>query len=165
MRPFDPGEVRFRSPADFAFQRPFARQCRGLRRVIKTAEFILAIRNAAAVIMVAAFYPFVACAEDMTIDFSWHGTVACRGTGPSPAFRIRNAPANTHSLRFTLSRSGDSREYGGSDVAFPSDGNVSQGAVYSYGPCRPGNYQWTVAALNAAGDVLTMASKTREFPP
>jgi hypothetical protein len=101
---------------------------------------------------------------EMTIDFSWKGIVFCRGSGTSPAFQIRNAPANTHSLVITLDQVDDPWEYGGSTVAYPHDGNVPKGAIYANGPCLPGNYRWTVSALDSAGITLATARMAHELP-
>jgi hypothetical protein len=106
----------------------------------------------------------VVFAAEMTIDFSWNGIVFCAGSGTSPAFQVRNAPVNTHSLSFTLDQVDDASEYGGSVVAYPAHGNVPKGAVYANGPCQPGNYRWTVSALDGAGKVLATASMARQLP-
>ena len=101
---------------------------------------------------------------EMTIDFSWKGIVFCRGSGTGPAFQVRNAPANTRSLVITLDQVGDPREYGGSTVPYSAGGNVLKGAVHANGPCLPGNYRWTVAALDSAGATLATAGMAHELP-
>jgi hypothetical protein len=98
----------------------------------------------------------------MTLDFSWHGISGCLGGVRSPAFQVRNAPAETHRLSFTLFR--NQAEYGGDQTAYPASGDVAAGLIYTNGPCQPGDYRWTVVALDRLGRALASADKIRPFP-
>ena len=121
-------------------------------------------RTAAAIAFVLPLISAAALAQEMTVDFSWSGVPGCQGASVSPAFQVRNVPDKTRSLHFTLIKRGDDREYGGSTVTYPSSGNIPQGAVFSYSPCQPGEYVWTVTALDALGKPLAIATKIRQFP-
>jgi phosphatidylethanolamine-binding protein (PEBP) family uncharacterized protein len=59
--------------------------------------------------------------------------------------------------------------HGGGRVANDGSGKVRAGAFSYFGPCPSGgrhNYQFTVTALNSAGDTaLARGTATRAFPP
>jgi hypothetical protein len=98
----------------------------------------------------------------MTLDFSWQGIPGCSGGVRSPAFRVRNAPIDTHRLSFSLFRS--QAEYGGDQTAYPASGDVAAGVIYTNGPCQPGDYRWNVIALDRSGRTLATADRIRPFP-
>ncbi len=123
------------------------------------------LATAKAIMLLLLVSPAAFAMENMTIDFSWKGIPGCRGgSGTSPAFEVRNAPAATRSLLFTLNSVSVVYEFGGSTVAYPSGGNVPPGAVYANSPCNPGNYEWTVVAFDGGGTPLATAKKARQFP-
>jgi hypothetical protein len=102
------------------------------------------------------------CQELMTLDFSWQGISGCSGYSQSPAFFVRNAPLDTRRLAFALFR--DKREYGGEQAPYPANGNVAPGLIHTIGPCVPGDYRWSVVALDRLGKPLATADRTRTFP-
>lgn len=104
----------------------------------------------------------VQCQELMTLDFSWQGISGCAGYTLSPAFFVRNAPLDTHTLSFALFRG--NREYGGEQASYPASGNVAPGLIHTMGPCVPGDYRWSVVALDRLGKPLATADRTRSFP-
>jgi len=103
----------------------------------------------------------------MNLEFSWVGTTAC--SPRSPAFTVRNVPAGTTVLDFTMTDLNvPSFAHGGGRIAYAGNSNIPQGAFTYVGPCPPRethNYQWTVTALSAAGAVLGRAAAVRPFPP
>jgi hypothetical protein len=101
--------------------------------------------------------------DNMTLDFSWAGVPACEGRSvKNPGFILRNAPKSTSRLVFSLH--GQTFEYGGREVPYPPNGNVQQGLFLTIGPCNSGDYTWKVEALDAHGNVVATAEKSRQFP-
>lgn len=103
----------------------------------------------------------------LALHFSWTNIPACSAI--SPAFELGGVPAETKSLKFTMTDLNmPTFHHGGSTVAFT--GNVvSRGAINYTGPCPPQgqrhNYRWTVQALDASGKVLGTGTAVQIFPP
>src|SRR5690242_19709911 len=94
----------------------------------------------------------------LEIQFSWAGIAPC--SAAPPAFRIRNVPPGTESLRFTM-RDLQAPDYphGGGRVRWSGNPAIAAGAFRYNGPCPPPGtrhvYRWTVQALAASGRVLS----------
>lgn len=104
----------------------------------------------------------LAHSSDMTLDFTWIGSVLCAPRPSSPEFQVENVPNGTAQLRFVLV-SPNGRELGGADVQLPARGTVPRGAVTFRSPCVGGMYTWTVDAIDAEGKALGRATLTRPF--
>lgn len=106
--------------------------------------------------------PALAAPPDMTLDFTWIGTVLCAPRASSPEFQVGNMPAGTARLRFALTGP-SGRELGGAEVQPPARGPVPKGAVAYRSPCVGGSYTWTVEAMDANGRLLASTSLARPF--
>lgn len=103
-----------------------------------------------------------ASADPMTLDFSWGGTRGCITLFPNPEIRLSNVPVGATSMSLTLAQG--TREMGGQDVPVPRNGVVPSGTVRTFGPCKPGMYEWTALAKSSTGQVLSEAHQTRFYP-
>ena len=103
-----------------------------------------------------------ASADPMTLDFSWHGAQGCVTLFPNPEIRLHNIPAGAASMSLTLMQG--VREMGGQDVPVPGNGILPSGAIRTFGPCKPGVYEWTVLAKSSTGQVLSEAHQARFYP-
>ncbi|MFK4505577.1 hypothetical protein LPJ38_34090 [Bradyrhizobium daqingense] len=103
-----------------------------------------------------------ASADPMTLDFSWHGARGCITLFPNPEIRLSNVPVGATSMSLTLAQG--AREMGGQDVPVPRNGVVPFGTVRTFGPCKPGMYEWTALAKSSTGQVLSEAHQTRFYP-
>jgi hypothetical protein len=117
----------------------------------------------ALVTIVSVLCSHASAQDDMTLDFSWAGIPACEGRSvKNPGFIVRSAPKSTSRLIFTLYR--QKYEHGGAEVPYPPNGHVQRGRFLTIGPCNPGDYTWKVEALDASGNVLATAARSRRFP-
>ena len=87
----------------------------------------------------------------------------------SPAFALKDVPAGTKQLRFSMKdyNAPDFR-HGGSTIAYGGQAKVPQGAINYVGPCPPGEkhkYVWTAESLDGNGKVLKKATASGAFPP
>lgn len=113
------------------------------------------------VLLLALCHP--ASADPMALEFSWRGAQGCVTLFPNPEIHLRNVPAGSASVSLTLTQ-GD-REMGGQDVPVPGNGILPFGAIRTFGPCKPGLYEWTVLAKSSTGQVLSEAHQARFYPP
>lgn len=105
----------------------------------------------------------LASADPMALEFSWHGAHGCVTLFPNPEIRLRNVPAGSTSVSLTLTQG--AREMGGQDVPVPDNGILPFGTIRTFGPCKPGLYEWTVLAKSSTGQVLSEAHQARFYPP
>ncbi|TYO61581.1 hypothetical protein FXV83_37430 [Bradyrhizobium hipponense] len=103
-----------------------------------------------------------ASADPMTLDFSWHGAQGCVTLFPNPEIRLRNVPADATLMSLTLAQG--TREMGGQDVPVPANGILPSGRIRTFGPCKPGLYEWTALAKSSTGQVLSEAHQERFYP-
>lgn len=105
----------------------------------------------------------------LNVSFEW--TPANRCSPTSPAFVISNIPAGTEFLDFRMvDLNVPAYQHGGGKVKNDGSGKINAGAFSYVGPCPPAggrhNYQFTVTALNSAGDTaLARGTTSRAFPP
>ncbi|WP_271621675.1 hypothetical protein [Bradyrhizobium sp. CCBAU 51745] len=111
-------------------------------------------------LLLAACHP--ASADPMTLDFSWNGARGCVTLFPNPEMRLRNIPAGATSMTLTLAEG--TREMGGQNVPVPSNGVVPSGTIRTFGPCKPGVYEWTALVKSSTGQVLSEAHRARFYP-
>lgn len=114
----------------------------------------------------ASFHPVVG------VEFNWKKISRCLGS--SPEFTLTEVPPDTHSLEFTL------RDiyfpffpHGGGNLEYTGENTISEGVVaaakgHYIGPCAlpffPGQYKFTVEALDKDGLLLGKGVATRPFP-
>jgi hypothetical protein len=98
----------------------------------------------------------------MTLDFSWRGAHGCITLFPNPEMRLRNIPAGAISMTLTLAQG--TREMGGQNVQVPGSGVVPSGTIRTFGPCKPGLYEWTAIVKSSTGQVLSEAHQARFYP-
>lgn len=120
-------------------------------------------RTLLALLMAATWTRAASAGEAFDLDYSWVGVKACVAASTSPPFVLANVPKGTVSIHFVLTDS-TGREYGGQTIAYRRSGNIAAGAVWSFGPCRPGRYIWTATAFGLSGTSLALASRERVFP-
>jgi hypothetical protein len=111
---------------------------------------------------------FVASVWAMSLSFSWSDYQAC--SSASPAFTIFGAPSGTTKLAFRMvDKNVPSFKHGGGTIVYDGSHKISAGAFEYIGPCPPDGehhrYEWTVQALDEAGNILATATATRAFPP
>jgi hypothetical protein len=99
----------------------------------------------------------------MALEFSWRGAHGCVTLFPNPEIRLRNVPAGSASVSLTLTQG--AREMGGQDVPVPDNGIFPVGTIRTFGPCKPGLYEWTAVAKSSTGQVLSEAHQARFYPP
>lgn len=110
--------------------------------------------------------PGNAALANLSLSFRW--------CGASPEFEVGNIPATAKTLRFNMvDRQVPSYRHGGGDVPFTGRGSatVPCGALSGgyNGPSPPPppqvhDYEWTVTALDAAGNALAKGTAVRKFP-
>lgn len=115
---------------------------------------------AAPALLLALCHP--ASADPMTLDFSWRGARGCITLFPNPEMRLRNIPAGATSMTLTLAQG--TREMGGQDVPVPGNGVLPSGTIRTFGPCKPGLYEWTALVKSSTGQVLSEARQARFYP-
>lgn len=106
------------------------------------------------------------------VDFNWKNTSRCLGS--SPKFTLTKVPEETHTLEFTLRdiyfpffpHGGGSLEYTGENII--PKGTVTAAKGHYIGPCAPpffpGQYKFTVKAIDNNGVLLGEGYATRPFP-
>ena len=107
----------------------------------------------------------------MAVDFEWRLEHRCSTV--SPALTISGAPSGTTKfLANMVDNDFTTFVHGGGAVeaSNPTDFEIPSGALKSYkGPCPPNffnfghDYIWTVQAVDSAGKVLAIATKTKTF--
>ena len=133
------------------------------------------MRNKLTILAILSFFT-VACssikeAQNMVeIDVAFEWSAADRCSVKSPAFTISNVPAETKSLAFRMTDLNVlSYSHGGGTVPYTGSGLIPAGAFSYKGPCPPAgahDYEFTVTAVNAAGDTVVARGKAvRSFPP
>jgi hypothetical protein len=125
-------------------------------------ERYVRIGVAVSVSLLAVCHPASADPAPMTLEFSWHGAQGCITLFPNPEIRLHNIPAGAASMSLTLTQG--VREMGGQDVPVPVNGILPPGTIRTFGPCKPGLYEWTVLAKSSTGQVLSEAHKARFYP-
>jgi len=121
------------------------------------------ITSTAAVIALVLSNPVVSTANgQMTLEFSWLGTVPCKTLSDNPPFKLRNLPNGTKRVHLALTEG--EREMGGQTVDIPEGGNIPAGVLRTNSPCNPTYYRWTATAISASGKVLGQAYQSRFFP-
>jgi phosphatidylethanolamine-binding protein (PEBP) family uncharacterized protein len=112
----------------------------------------------------ALFAASPAVAADMAVSFSWCGT-------RSPDFTLANVPKGTAQLDLRMvDLFVPGYPHGGGKLAFKGQKAIPCGAITSgfEGPSPPPpqvhEYQWTVKALDAGGQVLATAKASRRYP-
>lgn len=117
-----------------------------------------------------AAWPSAASAMSLkfSLKFSWAGFAAC--SPRSPAFALADVPNGTARLAFRMiDRQVPGYPHGGGTVAYAGGNAIAAGAFTFKGPCPPAGahhvYQWTVRALDRAGNTLGSASAEATFPP
>jgi phosphatidylethanolamine-binding protein (PEBP) family uncharacterized protein len=108
-------------------------------------------------------------AAELGVTFSWEGTKAC--SHRSPEIRVANVPAGTVELEVRLKDLDvPNWNHGGGTVVHDGSGIIPSGALKSgfNGPCPPGDrhrYEFSVKAVDAAGQVVGFGKAMRPFPP
>jgi hypothetical protein len=115
---------------------------------------------AAFALLIALCHP--ASADPMTLDFTWRGARGCITLFPNPELRLRNIPAGARSMTLTLAQG--TREMGGQNVPVPGNGVVPSDTIRTFGPCKPGLYEWTALVKSSTGEVLSEAHQARFYP-
>jgi phosphatidylethanolamine-binding protein (PEBP) family uncharacterized protein len=104
----------------------------------------------------------------LDVNFDWKPANRCSAV--SPEFRITGIPADTKTLKFSMvDLNVPTFMHGGGNVPYLGGTTIKEGSFTYVGPCPPaGNqhrYEFTVQALNAAGDtVLARGKAVRVFP-
>ena len=104
----------------------------------------------------------------LKVDTHWKMSDKCSTS--SPSFTVDNVPAGTHSLMFQMvDLDVPTYNHGGGTVEFKGGNDIPAGLFAYKGPCPPAgshNYEWTVKAVNKAGDTLLGKGKQAKlFPP
>jgi len=103
--------------------------------------------------------------SQMSVAFAW-----CQNA--SPSFKIGQIPAGTKSLRLKMvDRDVPTWSHGGGDVPISGPtANVPCGAISGAynGPNPPAGqihtYEWTVTALDGAGNALAVGTASKKYP-
>ena len=101
-------------------------------------------------------------ANAFSISVKW-----CSG---SPDIALKDVPKGTAAIEATMvDLMAPNYPHGGGKVAFSGAKTIPCGALSRYqGPSPPPNqihdYQWTVEALDASGNVLATAQTVKKFP-
>lgn len=107
----------------------------------------------------------------LEIDFAWpKGMKSCFDT-INPEIRLGLVPEGTRSFTVAVFDTEYAVTHGGGSVRNDGSGLIAKGALTEYrGPCSelalsgPGQYEFTVKALDEKGDVLASGKKTRSYP-
>jgi phosphatidylethanolamine-binding protein (PEBP) family uncharacterized protein len=131
-------------------------------------RYLRALRTSA-LICVTFFHPLPALAQSgFSVAFTWDGTKSCFDP-QSPPFTLSGVPPETKTLRFTMKDlEAPDFDHGGGTIAYDGQQRIPRGAFTYRGPCPPQgqhHYEWQVAALDAAGKALAIATMVRSFPP
>jgi phosphatidylethanolamine-binding protein (PEBP) family uncharacterized protein len=106
-------------------------------------------------------------AQAMTVNVDWTGTAQCFDT-QSPIFKIKGVPKKAVKLRLNMTDlDAPNYPHGGGEVAYKGEAQLPKGAFRYTGPCPPSihNYQWTVEALDASGQLVDTTKVVMPFPP
>jgi hypothetical protein len=103
-----------------------------------------------------------ALANEISIDFSWHGVPACQTLSRSPRITIRGFPKDAKKVLLILTQG--KAERGGQEVDLPASGELPEGAITTFGPCNPGIYRWTAIFKSASGETIAEARVEKPFP-
>lgn len=102
----------------------------------------------------------------LDVNFDWKPANRCSPV--SPEFRINGIPADTKTLKFLMvDLNMPTFAHGGGNVSYLGGNTIKEGSFTYVGPCPPSvhRYEFTVEAINAAGDsVLARGKAVRAFP-
>jgi phosphatidylethanolamine-binding protein (PEBP) family uncharacterized protein len=107
-------------------------------------------------------------AADLGVAFSWRASDRCSSL--SPEIRVTGFPPATRSFQVKLvDLDVPTWNHGGGSVANDNSGVIRPGALKSgyNGPCPPSGrhrYQFTVKALDVAGNVIGIGKAVQPFP-
>ena len=103
-----------------------------------------------------------------TASFKWCSKEPQSST--SPAFVLSGVPKGTVKLSLNMSDHSSSYRHGGGDIVYKGKNTIPCGAIATgwEGPFPPNGqvhtYEFSIKALDAAGNTLGAASATRDFP-
>ena len=120
----------------------------------------------AALSLAVLLLPTAEAAAKMKVSFTWGPTKACFDS-KSPPFTISGVPARTKTLSFKMvDLNVPTYPHWGGTVRYTGQKKIPYGAFRYKGPCppKPHVYQFTVKALNAAGQTIATATAKRRFP-
>ncbi len=142
-------------------------KARGLRALPKSAALCVAAVFAGVLVGCVTLKDAPNMAP-LNVSWEWKPSDNC--TKQSPAFTIASIPADTKTLDFKMvDLDVPSFNHGGGTVAYSGSGSIPAGAFLYTGPCPPSGvhrYEFTVTAINAAGDTaLGRGKAVRTFPP
>ena len=103
-----------------------------------------------------------ASADPTTLEFSWQGAHGCVTLFPNPEIRLRNIPVGATSMSLTLMKG--TWELGGQDVPVPANGILPFATIRTFGPCKPGLYEWTALMKSSTGQILSEAHQAHFYP-
>ncbi|OUS26147.1 hypothetical protein A9Q99_19410 [Gammaproteobacteria bacterium 45_16_T64] len=106
------------------------------------------------------------------VEFSWQGMQRCLGT--SPQVSLSGVPPNTQFLEFVLKdiyfpffpHGGGHMRYTGINTI--PEGEIANSEGHFIGPCAPpffpGQYEFTVRAIDSNNHIIALGQSTRPFP-
>jgi hypothetical protein len=114
-------------------------------------------------------------ASGFSFTFEWGDIPLCTtgypNTVPNPVFHLKNVPAGTKFIRFTLKDLDvPSYDHGGGTVPYAGQATIAPGAFTYHSPCPPGGrhtYEWTAVAKtndSASGGTLDAATASSPYP-
>lgn len=119
--------------------------------------------------------PQHAAADDLSLAFEWGDIPLCTtgnpNTVPNPTFTLKNVPAGTKFLSFTLTDlDKPSYPHGGGTIEYTGQDVIQPGAFTYKSPCPPSgshDYEWSVKAKESDGffsGSLASATATKTYP-
>lgn len=132
------------------------------RPEIGSAEWERCVRVVVAVFVFSLAVCHPASADPMTLDFTGTGRRAASRSSQIPKSVCTTFPAGATSMSLTLTQG--VRELGGQDVPVPGNGILPFGTIRTFGPCKPGLYEWTALVKSSTGQLLSEAHQARLYP-
>ena len=136
---------------------------------------LAALVRSGAWMCVSAVLAAPALAGEFSVTFEWGDIPLCTtgspNTVPNPVFRLKNVPAGTKAIAFTLTDLDvPGYDHGGGTVAYTGQDEVAPGAFTYRSPCPPGEthtYEWTAEAKKGDGffaGTLAKATASKRYP-
>ena len=105
------------------------------------------------------------------VDFSWPADMTPCFDTKSPEIRLKSIPEGTRSFSVKVFDTEYAMNHGGGKVMNDGTGFIAEGALKEYkGPCYdlaisgPGNYEFTITAMDDKGKAIASGKTARKYP-
>lgn len=116
-----------------------------------------------------------AAADDFSLSFEWGDIPNCTSGRPNivpnPVFTLKNVPAGTKFLSFSMTDLNvPTYDHGGGKIEYTGENVIQPGAFTYKSPCPPGgshDYEWTVSAKESDGffsGSIASATAVKSYP-